>query len=181
MVTIGLPRKKEFRIPWWILGVAIAAIVVGAALGAVLPTMIFGGKTAATDVPAAPVVNTAQIERPAPPAPVTNNLGFQGRAAPSAAFPLSDEEYLAASQQALADPNTQGVQDAFATLGLFGDSSRIVVSPRRVDEVRGALYITYEAKTPEGDLFRRMGRTLDIMVGFEPATGWRASVQPRSQ
>ncbi|KKW13989.1 MAG: hypothetical protein UY53_C0004G0040 [Parcubacteria group bacterium GW2011_GWA2_50_10] len=97
------------------------------------------------------------------------------------AFPLSDEEYLAASQQALADPNTQGVQDAFATLGLFGDSSRIVVSPRRVDEVRGALYITYEAKTPEGDLFRRMGRTLDIMVGFEPATGWRASVQPRSQ
>ncbi|MEK7556995.1 MAG: hypothetical protein AAB538_03390, partial [Patescibacteria group bacterium] len=60
MVTIGLPRK-EIRIPWWLLGLGIFAIV-AAVLGSVLP-MVLGGKSTID----APVVgNTGQ--QGAPPA-----------------------------------------------------------------------------------------------------------------
>ena len=145
------------RIPGWAIA-AIVAVVVSAALGTAIP-MVFGGKTAA-DVPVAPVVNTGEqtapspsaqvnsttIERPAPPVQTPIDLTFQGRTAPSASFPLSDEKYVEAGRRALSEPRTQ--ESLFKVLG---NPTHIDVIPVEVREWMGYLYVYYKvtAHAPE--------------------------------
>ena len=69
---------------------------------------------------------SSQVERPVPPA-------FQGRTAPSAAFPFSDEEYIAAGKRVLQErSDISGVRGLWQSIG---NPSRANLVPLGVGEI----------------------------------------------
>lgn len=117
-----------------------------------------GTSQAAENTPAQSAASASaksiQIERPA--------TTFKGRSTPSAAFPFSDEEYIAAGKQILAERSD--IPTVMAFWHSFDYPSSLKITPLYIQEYQGSMQIIYRVETPGGK------KSASTSISFQPGT-----------
>ncbi|HEX9722456.1 MAG TPA: hypothetical protein VGA53_04275 [Candidatus Paceibacterota bacterium] len=146
-VTVG-SQRKQFHIPGWSLILFAIVAILGAAYGGMQLTPLFESAIAADTQQTtnlAPEVAPApqtQLEQSVPPVSVPANRStsrievqqpvFQGRPAPSAAFPQPDGYYIGLGKSAFGNPNVRGYG---TVLEYFGDVNVLAVEEVKMQDL----------------------------------------------